>query len=86
MSLSFALGMNKYPDSGNYTPVGQLVTSAKYSGQANAISSLIERVKTVINLIPSYKGANVICSVPYNPIKVFGLPEKETSAVCSIFW
>lgn len=83
LSLSIALGMYKNPDAGSYTPIGQLVTSAKYYRKADAISSLIEQVKTVINLIPSYKGANVICSVPKNPNKVFDLPEKVTSAVCS---
>lgn len=85
LSLSIALGMNKDPDSGNYKPVGQLVNSAKYYRKADAISGLIERVKSVVSLIPSYKGANVICSVPKNPSKVFDLPEKVTSAVCSIF-
>ena len=91
LSLSIAIEINKTDDpnkqaepvSGivSYTKMGKLVHDGKWSKDENAINEIANKVKEVIQCLPYYKDADMICSVPPSRDKDFDLPSKVTSLV-----
>lgn len=82
MSLSVALDSNLTDNtSGQYTAMGALEHNGKHNRDKNAINQLADTVSQVIQYLPYYKDADLICSVPPRPDKDFDLPSNVTSLV-----
>ena len=86
MSLSVAIDSNltdntpvKYTD--KYTEIGNLEHNGKNNRDQNAINQLADTVSQVIQYLPFYKDADLICSVPPRPDKDFDLPGSVTKLV-----
>ena len=82
LSLSVAIDSNLTDNtSGQYTTMGALEYNGKNKKDQNAINQLADTVSQVIQYLPYYKDADLICSVPPRPDKDFDLPSKVTSLV-----
>lgn len=82
LSLSVAIDSNFTDNtSGQYTTMGALEHNGKHSRDQNAINKIADIVSQVIQYLPYYKDANLICSVPPRPDKAFDLPSSVTSLV-----
>lgn len=82
MSLSVAIDSNFTDNtSGQYTTIGALENNGKNNRDQNAINQLADTVSQVIQYLPFYKDADLICSVPPRPDKDFDLPSSVTNLV-----
>ena len=82
LSLSVAVESNFTDNtSGQYTTMGDLEHNGKNNRDKNAINQLADIVSQVIQYLPFYKDADLICSVPPRPDKVFDLPSSVTKLV-----
>ena len=82
MSLSVAIDRNLTDNtSGQYTTIGALEHNGKNNRDQNAINQLADEVSQVIQYLPFYKDAYLICSVPPRPDKDFDLPSSVTKLV-----
>ena len=82
LSLSVAIDSNLTNNiSGQYTTIGVLEHNGKNNRDQSSISQLAETVSQVIQYLPYYKDADLICSVPPRPDKDFDLPSSVTSLV-----
>lgn len=82
LSLSVAIDSNLTDNtSGQYTTIGALEHNGKNNRDQNAINQLADTVSQVIQYLPFYKDADLICSVPPRPDKDFDLPSSVTKLV-----
>lgn len=82
LSLSVAIDSNLTDNtSGQYTRMGALEHNGKHNRDQNAINQLADTVSKVVQYLPYYKDADLICSVPARPDKDFDLPNSVTSLV-----
>lgn len=64
LDLSLALSMNFEEDEEGHTEIGDLECKAKYSGDSDAESKLVDKCAEWIGLLPYYKHVDYICAVP----------------------
>lgn len=82
LSLSIALDTNFIDNKRlEYTEIGNLEKMGKKTGDQKAINQLADIVSRVIQYLPFYKDADLICSVPPKPDKDFDLPSSVTKLV-----
>lgn len=79
LDLSLALSMN-YKDNAR-TEIGELEYQAKYNGDKNAESKLIDICKEWLNELPFYKNADVICAMPNSNTTDDSLPRRIVSSL-----
>lgn len=82
LSLSVAIDKNFTDNtSGQYTTMGLLEHNGKHNKDQKTVNQLADRVSQIVQYLPYYKDANLICSVPPRPDKDFDLPSSVTSLV-----
>ncbi len=82
LSLSVALDTNFTDNSSRKrTKTGDLVDDGKHKMDQNSINELADTVSQVIQDLPYFQDADLICSVPASPAKDFDLPSSVTSLV-----
>lgn len=82
LSLSIALDKNLTDNiSGQYTEIGLLESDGKNNRDQTAIQKLADGVSELIQYLPFYKEADLICAVPPSPNKEFDLPSAIVSIV-----
>ena len=64
LDCSIALGFNMNPYDGNHTELGDLEYQTKYRHDKSAETKLIDNVIKVIDKIPLYQSADVVCCIP----------------------
>lgn len=85
LELSVAINTNlKDNTSGQYTEIGQLEHDGKINQDQAAIKKIAATVSSVINFLPFYQDADLICSVPPRPDKDFDLPSSVTAVVSTL--
>lgn len=82
LSLSIAIDSNFTDNtSGRYTIMGELEYNGKQNRDQSAINNIFETVSGLIDWLPYYSEADLICSVPPRPDKDFDIPSSVTSLV-----
>lgn len=61
--------------------MGLLEHNGKHNKDQNTVNQLADRVSQVVQRLPYYKDADLLCSVPSRPDKDFDLPSSVTSLV-----
>lgn len=82
LSLSVAIDYNLTDNiSGQYTTMGLLEHNGKHNKDQNTVNQLADRVSQIVQHLPYYRDADLICSVPPRPDKDFDLPSSVASLV-----
>ena len=82
LTLSIAIESNfKNNTPGEYTTMGQLEYNGKHNHDQSAISQISDRVSDLIQHLPFYKDADLVCSVPSASYKNSDLPSSVTTLV-----
>lgn len=74
-TLSLSVALSEYLEDDERTEVGELEHQAKYNRDEDALKKLAELcVHTMLDILPYYKTADMICPVPASTEKTFHLP------------
>ena len=81
-TLSLSVALSEHIETDERTKIGEWEYQAKYNQDEDAIKNLAQLCfETILNKLPYYKNADMICAVPTTRDKTFHLPEKLVSII-----